>query len=166
MTFLINPFLGSVGAAKTEADWKAHLLTITPQGDALWVQMNTSATPELVGNYRMVAAAATAGRLYGTAHLEHFTNDSFGDKMVRHALPDQATFDDQVASSRHMQVAFTNPGDQTVFNSVTRNGYTSFAYALESPARRCTLIRWWDPVQLKVLQRNPFTNSSTTEYTW
>lgn len=153
--------------AKTEADWKAHLLTITPQGDAVWGQLNTSVNSGLVGDYRLVAAVLGAGSLRGTPHLNVWKTDSNGDKLAIHALPDRPTFDDQSANARHMFVRFEAAADTVLFASLNRNGYTSSAFDGDPdayPARRCTLIRWWDQVQLKVLQRNPFTNSATTEY--
>lgn len=169
MYFAPNPGILAAGnGGRTEDEWKAHLLTITPNGLSAWGQLNTSSDSSLIGDYRMVAASVGAGILVGTSELSFFRSDSHGDKMAIHACPDRPTFNDQSANARHLFARFADATDQIVFTSLNRNSYTSFAYDDGTPylARYCTLFRWWDSAQQKVLQRNPSTGSTTTEYTW
>jgi len=160
--FLPNPGILAAGlGGKTYAEFQARIATLATSGSASWAGVNIAA-----GAWT-TAAAAVVGIMYDTPwNSSYEAASSRLARIVQHALPSQAAFDDQVANGYQMFVRIQDAADKINFVSVNRNGYASLSFNDGSPypARTCTELIRWDGSQ--AWQSNPSIGGSETLYTW
>lgn len=163
MFFSPNPGILAAGVStgKTTADWNAHITTLATSGDQPW----GADVARAGGAYRTTAAAA-AGTMYGTSWSSYLFYQFAPCRLIQHGLPNVAAFNDQVANGRQVFFRVASAVDQSVFGSLTRNGYTSTFLDAGAPSTTliCTEIIRWDGA--KAWKSNPSIGGAETEYTW
>lgn len=146
---------------KTYADYVAFINGLG-YPTVSWSSLNPS------GNRRVTCAAAT-GELYGSPEGSTFWGPgSTTARIVQHAFPSQAVFNDQVANGR-LVVIGTNPlgidigSGETIFGQ-NRNGFAS--QNRDGPLfdlMTCDSIIWWDDTAKKAFYRNSRQSTAPAE---
>ena len=159
-----RPVIGGASgpAAKTYADFQAHIATLATNGVKPWSGSNWFAV-EVNRAYRTTAAAAS-GFLYGSSWTTWFATDNSGNvcRAVQHGLPSEAEFDAQVAAGREIFIQTGAIAPSTDLTGIARNGYTSLSDFGANPLQITNLL-YWDGTQAQ--QMNPSTGTGPTPYT-
>ena len=162
MFLAVNPGIQAAGnGGRTYAEFQAKIAALATSGAASWSGVNIAA-----GAWT-TTAAAVVGIMYDTPwNSSYEAASSRLARIVQHALPSQAVFDDQVTNGYQMFVRIQDATDKIDFVSVNRNGYTSLSFNDGSPypARTCTELIRWDGAQ--AWTSNPSIGGSETPYTW
>lgn len=95
-----------------------------------------SGTPAATSGYRRVTFSASGTPMWGTCWGNKFTYDSRWSCILRHAVDNEAIYNDIIANKRQVLFKITYIGNGASYVSLTRNGYVSSAYG---PYNGCTL---------------------------
>lgn len=139
MLAAITPgFLTGGSAAKTYADFQAHIATLATGGALAW---NSTATTS-VGVYRTTAAAATGGMTGSPFYPEAaYGLNSAVARIIQHSMPNQTAFNLLVSGGLEVlfQVATKSAG---ACAAVDRNGFLSSTQA-SGTKRACSRVLYW-----------------------
>ncbi|WP_298700948.1 hypothetical protein [uncultured Brevundimonas sp.] len=164
MFFAPNPGVLAAGnGGKTTADWNAHITTLATSGTRAW----TNNVALAAGAYRTTAEALPGfANMYGSVWSDHAYPNIPPSRLTQHGLPSKAIWDAQAAAGYQIFFRLVSFGDQSSFNALSRNGYTSLSLLPDSaePAIKCTELIRWDGE--KAWKSNPSIASAETEYTW
>lgn len=150
-----------VSAAKTYADFQAHIATLATNGVA--------GTKVATGSYRKTVVAS-AGDMYGSPWVSNFLIPDAAApgleadvlRVLLHGFPSAAAYGVSVTGGFE---CFFNvlPNGNGDFSSLVRNGYTSLPDGGPLNRGRCSNLIYWDGTQAQ--QMNPFSGSGPTPYT-
>lgn len=151
------------GAAKTYADFLAHITARAAQGQRLWDEAG-SGFP--AGAYWADAGAVSASAMTGSSWSSRFygTPTIGAARIVQHALPDEAAFNAQVSNGWRVFFRVAAPASGPAYVGITRNGYTSASSAATSSPRTITELIRWDGTQAWV--SDPSVGGTESPYTW
>ena len=166
MLAAITPgFLTGGSAAKTYADFQAHITARATDGDRGWSSAVTGAYA-----FFTTTAAPAPGAMYGTS-WGGFGGEFLGGscafcRVVQHGLPTEAVFNEQVAKGQKIFIQVQGVGTATYFYSVTRNGYTSVEYDIPGGDTRMGVMEllYWDDTLKQAFKMNPYAGTGPTPY--
>lgn len=104
-----------------------------------------------------------SGSMYGSSFMNPYTWDSVICRIARHAFPDQYIYDSYKANSLWCLVRVLKQKTWPGFPTVTRYGYSSLSFGSQ-PGCNTDLFVYFDDRLQKMMQWNPYTNSSPVEY--
>jgi hypothetical protein len=166
MTFPFMQPMRRAGGAKSEADFKAYLATLTAAsiawGSSTGGLLAIGATQSFIVN----STGAAAGYMEGSSWATYWCEFAPIDRVVQHAFPSQAAFDAFIASGGRVLVEIENIGTgPTSWSSVDRNGYQS-ASSSGSGYRslRCNRMIFWH--QGQAWENVPRTGGSAQPHAW
>lgn len=146
--------------AKTYDDFVAHITGLATQGSVAW----GTNMPTTSGGYRTTAATA-AGAMTGSTWQNVFKGSEAAPcRMIQHGLPDQATFNAQIAAGREVFFRISSGTDPASYAGVFRNGYSSVASSAIFATRKMDELIYWDGTQAWRMQPN--LGLGPTPYTW
>lgn len=151
--------LGGV-AAKTYADFQAHIATLATGG----VIGNSSAI-STSGRFRTTAAnngSFKGSPWSGTSGYNGF-GDAVGPMLIRHCVPSETVWNTLIGLEVYFQVNEVGPAGET-FSSAARNGYTSVSGTASGGQFVCLDVIYWDGTGAQ--RMIPFTSTGPTPYTW
>lgn len=157
-----------VGGVESGTPYAAFVAYITAQatGGARTWGTDASLGP---GTYRTTAASA-AGSLTGSSWASIFRTTFAPCRVAQHGLPDEATFNAQIAGARQMMFRTASDGERQTFTGLDRNGFTSSDYdggpGGEVPALACSLVLYWVGTDVggAAFSMNPSTGTGPTPY--
>lgn len=165
MFFAPNPGILAAGVStgKTYADFVAHITALATGGALSWGGVTAN------GAFITTADASGGGSLVGSPwnRVDGFRSGSTSTlfNVVRHSLPSEAAFNEQVSSLLTVFVQMEAAANQTAFPSVTRNGLVSTSYSGASvAARRVTRFLAW--VGGAPIEMQPSLGLGPTPYDW
>lgn len=157
----------SVGgvAAKTEAEFNAHIATLATDGAVSWT--GEISLPDTTTRRYRTTSAAFSGSLFGSPYGSYYGASAGGfntvARIVQHCLPDG----DLSGATASRQIYFETTRSPSNMAGVSRtiNGFTSSPLA-GGAAGSATVTRviWWDGD--KAMTRDPFAMSAATQYVW
>lgn len=154
----------SVGVAgRTYADWVTEANRLATGGLIGWNSgVNTVSAN---GTFKTTASTPTNG-MTGSSWLSAYKYEDITGicRVIQHGLPSQVVFDSQVSEGRDLVISVVSGGNMS-FSSLTRNGFTSQAGST-APSVFCFKLMWWDSATGKVMQNDPSSGTSPTEYVW
>lgn len=124
---------------------------------------STSTIGSASGTFLIDLSSSSLGTMWGTPHGNYFTTDSSLSRIIRHALPDLTTANENFNSSRRVRVVYAYFGSRGSYVSLNRNNYTSSSYGTFNGGY-LTEIVYWDNVLGKGRKRNPINMSSPTDF--
>lgn len=146
--------------AKTYDDFVAHITGLATQGSVAW----GTNMPTTLGGHRTTAATA-AGAMTGSTWQNVYKGfEAAPCRMVQHGLPNQATFNAQIAAGREIFFSISDASDSGSYAGVFRNGYSSVASSTIFATRKMDELIYWDGTQAQRMQ--PFLGLGPTPYTW
>lgn len=160
--FLMSPSsMDPMGAAKTEADFNAHIAALAVNGVRGW------SSGLGAGAFRVTAGAAT-GLMYGSSWLDSFYVASAAARVVQHALPSAAVFAALTANAQQIFLRCAAGGSVLVWNSTNRNGYASIAEddGIADPSLYCTEYLRWDRALGRAFRGRPNAAAAEVDYDW
>jgi hypothetical protein len=125
------------GNAKTYADFAAYANGMSATNYA-----GTTATYSYSGWARVNSGLAESGTMWGSSWADYYTYDSTLNRVIQHAMPSYAEFQNQVSNSAIVMLQ-VYPTSDTATNSVSRNSYTSNSY-VAYPAAYVLQIQFFD----------------------
>jgi hypothetical protein len=152
-------------AAKTYADFQAHIATLATDGAGSW-SADMALLTDANHAYRITAAAAV-GSMYGTPWNSAFAlNAGTLCRVIQHGLPSAAVFNEQTADGREIFVRTVPVSNRVLPDFVSRNGYTTRNTdgVTETRATQCTELIYWDGTQAQRMQ--PSLGLGPTPYDW
>lgn len=111
----------------------------------------------------MYGTSSLIGTLWGTPYGNKMTWDSTFCRVIQHAFPTQALYNDFIANSTNRVVCLVRSATATGtgYISLNRNGYTSSSY---NSYTGCTITQfiYYDPNTERVMTYNPSLGASST----
>jgi len=170
MLHMPSPMLFNSAAARTYAEFQAHIATLATNGSKVWEPNSSVWGAPALGAFVTTAGPAVANpgtqNMFASPWLSFVSDQTNSTRhMIRHALPSESEFNAQVAAGRQIffRTAATTSGPLTP--AVTRNGYTSLTDGGAGNTRMtCPQLIYWDGSQAQLMQ--PSLGLGPTPYTW
>lgn len=155
-----------VAAAKTYAEFQAHIATLTATTRAV------NSTSNMVGQFRVTLGSPSGGLIgssWGPGSPGGFAQGASSalGRIIQHAMPSEAVFNALVASTSEVcMTIITVSTPAGALNAVTRNGYPSTSYAGGAgTANAVSELLLFDPTDGPV-RMVPNAGTGPTPYTW
>lgn len=151
-------------AAKTYAEFQAHITTLAVDGVGVWTGLMATGT---ASRARKTTAAALSGNMEGSTWGPSAPGVGRSNavlcRALQHAFPDQPTFQDQITNGLDIFYR-TQEVTASALPSVNRNGYTSTASAVATlTAIIVEYIAWIGGMPMR---GDPVAGTAPTPYTW
>ena len=114
------------------------------------------------------ARTISSGGMIGSPWNAHVEGGASINRLVQHAMPDQAAFDAVCAAGTDVLIVTSYIGNRDDFEALNRNGFTSLSSAAipgSFVAQIMTEITWWDSAASAAKTLNPSAGSSASSYT-
>lgn len=147
------------GAAKTYAEYQAHLAT---RGTFKTYGSTTSA-----GSFRTTAVAGATGAMRGTPWGTLIIRDNTVvlARIVQHSLPSEAVYNAiNAAGTEVLIVLEVGPAATDLVFGIDRNGFFSGNFGDGDPSMTTSEVIYWDGTQAQKM--NPSAQTGPTPYTW
>lgn len=166
MMFAGNPGVMAAGAGgKTYDEFVAHIVSLAGGQTAPW--RSEYAWPS-GGAVTTLVGSVLDRSMIGSSWTTHFRGDagsSYVSRVVQHGMPDQDSFNEQLASGLQIFLRFTTPAAVTEFFSLNRNGYLSSASTTGLSFRRHLVeLIYWDGLRAQRMQ--PSLGLGPEPYDW
>lgn len=166
MTFPFMQPMRRASGAKTEADFKAYLATLTTFSIAWGNGTGNILGVGAIRSYVVDATGPAVGYMEGSSWGTYWYEYATIDRAIQHAFPTQAAFDAFIASGGRVLVEIENIGTgPTSWSSVDRNGYQSASSAGSGyRSLRCNKLIFWH--QGQAWENVPRTSGSAQPHAW
>lgn len=157
--------IGRAAQPRTYAEFRDHINTLASNTTRGW-----SADGRGVGTFLTDCATPTGamqgstwGGPGGSAGIPNLATQAVA-RMVQHAMPSAAVFNDNVSAGRRVLLTVATAGTLSSPSGLNRNGYTSASYSGTVVGRVVTLMLYWYDEQ--AWQIDPSAGGSPTPYSW
>lgn len=159
----------AASSSRTYAQFVANVTAKTPNVEAGWQQVfNNAGLIRVYANNNTLTTERMDGSPWTTVDVYN-AGTSHTCRVMQHALPSEAVFNQQRANSAVMLVDIYWPIQVAAMGGLSRNGYTSqnlLPAEEDYNASRMTLCAYWDFAQGAAFQMNPSAGTGPVPYVW